>query len=575
MRAADAGRSPGRRLTAVALVLGLLLGACADDEPLESAPPPEQVERTPEPTPEPPDPPAPPVVLPSPAPATPPPVPASRAALVDRAEALVDAAVRAAAGADLAVLVTDDHGREVVTHRADDPMLPASTLKVVTAAAVLSTLGPDLRFRTRVVTTAPIDADGTVAGDLIVVGSGDPTLVTDEYARWIYPARPRTRLSELAQALVDAGVTEVTGGVLGTSEGFSGPMTAEGWRDGYFSDLDARNIAGLTVDGGLETQIRWPELDARARERAAEEAAETEAAETEGADADEGDGAAEEPARPEPVRIPLVGTPQEVEERLAGLDPPLARVDHASDPVAHTARELARLLEERGVTVLGESGALDPDADPPLVGRLATVQSPPLEEILRFAVQRSDNHLTDHLFHQIGRARTGEGSWERGERALRQVLDRFDVDHSGARFADGSGLSRDDRVTARLLVDLDRAMTDSRFGSTWGTLMAVTGESGTLRQRLRGTPASGRFLGKTGTLRDVTSLAGMVVGDDGQRFHLAVLANEATGADRWTARALMDELILALVAEVQSCAIGPAPGAEAGPLGVPPSVVAC
>jgi serine-type D-Ala-D-Ala carboxypeptidase/endopeptidase (penicillin-binding protein 4) len=571
MRAADAGRSPGRRLTAVALALGLLLGACAEDDPPESAPPPERVERAPEATPEPTEPtePATPQVMPTPAPATPPPLPASRAALVDRAEALVDAAVQAAAGAELAVLVTDEHGREVVSHRADDPMLPASTLKVVTAAAVLSTLGPDLRFPTRVVTTAAVDADGIIDGDLVVIGSGDPTLVTDEYARWIYPARPRTRLSELAQTLVDAGVTEVTGGILGTSEGFSGPMTAEGWRDGYFSDLDARNIAGLTVDGGLETQIRWPELDARARERAAEEAAEAE-----GADAEEGDGD-EEPSRPEPVRIPLVGTPQEIEERLAGLDPPLARVDHASDPVAHTARELARLLEERGVIVRGESGALDPDADPRSVGRLGTVESPPLEEILRFAVQRSDNHLTDHLFHQIGRARTGEGSWERGERALRQVLDRFEVDHTVARFADGSGLSRDDRVTARLLVDLDRAMTDSRFGSTWGSLMAVTGESGTLRQRLQGTPAAGRFLGKTGTLRDVTSLAGMVVGDDGQRFHLAVIANETTGADRWTTRSLMDELILTLVAEVQSCAIGPAPGAEAGPLGVPPSVVAC
>jgi serine-type D-Ala-D-Ala carboxypeptidase/endopeptidase (penicillin-binding protein 4) len=569
MRAADAGRSPGRRLTAVTLALALLSG-CADDDAPESAPPPAPVERTTEPSPEPTEPPTP-QVLPSPAPATPPPVPASRAALIDRVGALVDAAVRAAPDAELAVLVTDEHGREVGTHRADDPMLPASTLKVVTAAAVLSTLGPQLRFPTRVATTAAIDADGTVDGDLIIVGSGDPTLVTDEYARWIYPARPRTRLSELAQALVDAGVTKVTGGILGASEGFSGPMTAEGWRDGYFSDLDARNIAGLTVDGGLETQIRWPALDERARERAAEEADEVAEADP----GEDGDGDAERPEPPEPVRIPLVGTAQEIEERLAGLDPPLARVDHAADPVAHTARELARLLDERGVTVLGESGALDPEADPPLVGRLASVESPPLEEILRFAVQRSDNHLTDHLFHQIGRARTGEGSWERGERALRQVLDRFEVDHSVARFADGSGLSRDDRVTARLLVDLDRAMTDSRFGSTWGTLMAVTGESGTLRQRLRGTPASGRFLGKTGTLRDVTSLAGMVVGDDGQRFHLAVIANEATGADRWTARALMDELILTLVAEVQSCAIGPAPGAEAGPLGVPPSVVAC
>jgi serine-type D-Ala-D-Ala carboxypeptidase/endopeptidase (penicillin-binding protein 4) len=571
MHPADAERGGARQLVhrrltalllAVALGLSGCLGAEADssDEratPVEEATAPPAPEQTPTPTPAPTA-----EVTPTPAPPEPPPLPPTWPALVERAEALVRAAVGEMDQGELVVLVTDEHGREVVAYRPDEPVLPASTLKVVTAAAVLSTLGGDERLTTRLDTTAAIDGDGTLDGDLVLVGAGDPTLVTDEYARWIYPARPRTRLSELADTLVDRGVTRITGGVIGTAEGFSGPLTAAGWLDRYFSDLDARNVAGLTVDGGLATSIRWPQLDERARERWRKRVEEA------GDDPDEVD-------PPDPVRIPLVGTPQEIEERLADLDPPLARVDHAPDPVAHAAQELARLLEDRGVEVEGESGALEEGTAPAVVGRLASVQSPPLEEILRFAVQRSDNHLTDHLFWLIGRIRTGEGSWERGDRALRQVLDRFGVDHTGAHFADGSGLSRDDRVTARLLVDLDRAMTDSRFGSTWGTLMAVAGESGTLRQRLRGTPASGRFLGKTGTLRDVTSLAGMVVGDDGGRYHLAVLANEASGADRWTTRALMDELVLLLVADVQGCAIGPAPGADAGPLGVPPSVVAC
>jgi serine-type D-Ala-D-Ala carboxypeptidase/endopeptidase (penicillin-binding protein 4) len=566
MPRADTGRPRGRRLIALGLALALGLGGCLSDDPdpevaeapdtdeATSPPAPSDTDTaTPTPTPE---------VLPTPAPPEPPPLPATWSSLVERVERLVTSAVREMPDAALAVLVTDEHGREVASHRPDDPVMPASTLKVVTAAAVLSTLGPDTRLSTRVETTGAIGGDGAIDGDLVLAGAGDPTLVTDEYARWIYPARPRTRLSELADQVVAAGVTRVTGGVLGTAVGFSGPLTAEGWRDRYFSDLDARNVAGLTVDGGLVTTIRWPELDARARDRYSRRVDEA---------GDEGDDL--EP--PEPVRIPLVGTPQEIEERLADLDAPVARVDHASDPVAHAARELARMLEERGVEVDGDSGAAAEDAALQVLGRLAVVESPPMEEVLRFAVQRSDNHLTDQLFHLIGLVRTGEGSWERGERALRQVLDRFGVDHSAARFADGSGLSRDDRVTARLLVDLDRAMTDSRFGSTWGTLMAVSGESGTLRQRLHGTPAAGRFLGKTGTLNDVTSLAGMVVGDDGGRYHLAIVANDATGTDRWTARALMDELVLALVADVQQCEIRAVAGADDGPLGLPPSVVAC
>jgi serine-type D-Ala-D-Ala carboxypeptidase/endopeptidase (penicillin-binding protein 4) len=550
----------------VALTFALGLGGCLDtdaDPDLTEAP--DRTEATAAPAP--PDDPPPatpptPEVLPTPAPPEPPPLPASWSALVDRVDRLIASAVREMPDAQLAVLVTDEHGREVGSHRPDEPATPASTLKVVTAAAVLSTLGPDARVATRVETTGAIDGEGTIAGDLVLVGAGDPTLVTDEYARWIYPARPRTRLAELADQLVAAGITRVTGGVLGVAEGFNGPFVAEGWRDRYFSDLDARHVAGLTVDGGLVTTIRWPELDTRARERAlrrAEEAGE----------------APEDVELPEPVHIPLVGTRQEIEERLADLDPPVARVELAADPAAHAARELTRKLEERGVAVEGESGAAELDAELPVLGRLAVIQSPPMEEVLRFAVQRSDNHLSDQLFQLIGRVRTGEGNWERGERALRQVLDRYGIDHSRARFADGSGLSRDDRVTARLLVDLDRAMTDSRFGTAWGGLMAVAGESGTLRQRLRGTPAAGRFLGKTGTLSDVTSLAGMVVGDDGGRYHLAIIANDASGADRWAARALMDELVLALVADVQGCEVREVAGADDGPLGIPPSAIAC
>jgi hypothetical protein len=92
-------------------------------------------------------------------------------------------------------------------------------------------------------------------------------------------------------------------------------------------------------------------------------------------------------------------------------------------------------------------------------------------------------------------------------------------------------------------------MTGWAHAQTWLSLMAVMGESGTLRERLPGTVAAGRFHGKTGTLRDVIALSGTVIGDDGPRYHLAVIANEADGPGRWVARTLMDELVLQLSAD--------------------------
>jgi serine-type D-Ala-D-Ala carboxypeptidase/endopeptidase (penicillin-binding protein 4) len=487
--------------------------------------------------------------------------PDSRDALVATAREIVTAGVEAVGDAPFGVLVVDEHGREIVAHEPDQALLPASTLKIVTAASALLTFGADGRFTTSAKVTAPLDADGVLRGDLVVVGTGDPVLVTDEYARWVYPARPRTLLADLADAVAATGLERIEGDVIGVSDRFPGARTASGWPDRYFSSFDARYSDGLSVDAGLRTLLRYPEPEEDETDGDTDDGAGTAGSEaTDGDDpdatesGDEDDDASDDAPDPEE------------------LGPPEVLVDHAPDPRQHASSEFARLLEERGVELAGAVRAGAPSG--PIVGRLALVESPPMEELLRFAVQRSDNQITDGLFRAVGRARTGAGSWYRADRAARQVLDRLGVDHSQARFADGSGLSRDDRVTARLLVDLDRAMQATRHAAVWRSLMAVTGESGTLDGRLRGTIASGRFAGKTGTLRDVAGLTGTVTLDGQPRYHLAVIVNDADGNQRWVARTVADELILALVADVDGCEVRVADAGE-GPLGRPPVLARC
>lgn len=513
-------------------------------------------ESTDEPVPAPPPPPP-----PAAAPAPPPPPPASRPELSASLERLLSEARAVAPELELGVIVLDEAGREVVALEPDRPLLPASTLKQVTAAAALTTLGPAAQLRTVVDATAGIGGDGVLDGDLVLIGSGDPTLVTEEYARFIYPARPRTPLASLADQLVEAGLTHVTGSVRGSAPAFAPPSLPTGWKDGYLSSLDGRYGAGLTVDGGLRTVIELPELP------------------------DDDGAAGDEDAGPDPEATPAT-PPRSVLDQLAELDsdvPPTVRVSLAEDPTLHTAVEFTRLLLERGVLVDGEATVLQQDV--PTAARLASVSSPPLEEILRFAVQRSDNHLADALALTVARTRTGEGSWPAAGRAFRQVLNRFSVPAEGAVFADGSGLSRDDRVPPRLLAELDRRLTaDRRFGASWRSLQAVAGRSGTLDRRLRGTPAEGRLLAKTGTLQDVSALSGQVISREadpagapapGERsYHLAVLGNEADGAARGVVRALVDELVLALVADLDGCRLVPT-DQDDGPLDRPPSEVRC
>ncbi len=486
-----------------------------------------------------------------------PPPPEARADVEARIAEVFLAARTEAPRVTWGVLVVDDHGREVYALRPDDQLLPASTLKVVTAAAALEVWGPDHRFSTHVESTDRIGADGVLHGDLVIVGDGDPALATDEYMRWIYPARPATRMSALADSLVEQGLRVVNGDVVGRSHRDAGAPLAAGWLDRYLSAFDARHHAELTVDAGLHTIVTYEGDDPQGG-RAPAEAVPPAPQDPDGVPGPaNGIGPPDDLGPPNVLDAPSVSGTPEARGSSDGLPPvgsavvrdPLdVRIDQEPDPPANVARALVAMLEERGVTVVGQARSGDARATS---ARLATVDSPPLVDLLRFALEFSDNHLSDAVFRALGRAHTGVVSWEAGAAAVTSVMGDLGIDLSDAVLADGSGLSRDDRLATRALVDVDRAL----FGEDWLSLMARMGQTGTLRQRLRHTVAEGVFHGKTGSLRDVMSISGVVVGPDGRRHHLAIVANDAEGADRWVARAAMDEVILLLSADLHDCAV--------------------
>jgi serine-type D-Ala-D-Ala carboxypeptidase/endopeptidase (penicillin-binding protein 4) len=238
----------------------------------------------------------------------------------------------------------------------------------------------------------------------------------------------------------------------------------------------------------------------------------------------------------------------------------------ADDPAAQAAIALAELLLERGITIGGGAGAAPGSgAGAAVIGQ---VHSPPLIDLLRTTVQASDNHLADAIFRAVGRA-DGDGTWAGAARATSRALAPLGLAFEPAALADGSGLSRSDRLSAAALVELDRRVTASPAGAQWRSLMAVSGESGTLRRRLVGTVAQGRLLGKTGSLQDVRALSGAVEGPDGRRYHFAVIGNDLDEAGREAVRALQDAVVLALAEDLDGCRLVPAvPPVPAAPTDV-------
>ncbi len=370
-----------------------------------------------------------------------------------------------------------DGGRTVLDVHAEEPVTPASTMKLLTALAVLDEIDPATTFVTRAVTDAGPEG-GVVDGDLWLVGGGDPVLQTPGYEiTWEDPEHPppHTDLSELADALADAGITRVTGRVVGDDSRYDDERYPATWPKRYLSGGESGPLSALNVNDGFT-------------------------------------GLEDDPDTPQSGQKP-------------------------GDPPVLAAQTLVALLADRGVTVDGGAAAgLAPD-DAVVLAELA---SPPLVEVVAQALTYSDNTTAELLLKELGLAREGEGSTAAGARAVTEVLAELRLPTRDLTVVDGSGLDPTNQVTCSLLVGvLEVAGPEGPLADG----LAVTGEQGTLRRRLRDTDAVGNLRGKTGTLAGVSALAGWVDDAEGRPVAFALVAN----GEAPTAQTAQDQLVLALL----------------------------
>jgi D-alanyl-D-alanine carboxypeptidase/D-alanyl-D-alanine-endopeptidase (penicillin-binding protein 4) len=203
------------------------------------------------------------------------------------------------------------------------------------------------------------------------------------------------------------------------------------------------------------------------------------------------------------------------------------------------ARTLIGALRARGIAVTGRAGTgrAPEDALP-----IAFDLSQRLSNLLPRMNADSDNFVAEMVLKGLGATAAAPGSTAAGARVVRSTLRAAGVRLAGVRIADGSGLSRYDRVTADALVDILRAgARDPRTGALFVSSLAVAGSSGTLERRLATRPTRGRVHAKTGTTNRASALAGFV----GRRYVFAIVQN-GYPVPYWTARAAQDRFVTLL-----------------------------
>lgn len=414
-------------------------------------------------------------------------------------------------------------GRTVYDHHGERLFVPASTAKLFTAALALSRLGSNTRIATTLYATSTrVDSQGTLRGDLILYGRGDPSLgLAEASPDWA---------DRLAQALADRGVKRVNGNLIADATYFTGTPIGAGWEANDLQTWYGAAPSALGVDGNL---IRV-KVERSARQCCTITVTPTAAGVTL---VDQTSAGATDPLglyRPvgSSTLYAIGQLPARTREHTYVLSMP--------DPALTAGNVLRETLARHGIAVSGRVIPLHWPAQDPALGQagtraIASIDSPTLAELVDHMLKNSDNLFAQALLLQVGvaaRARNDCGAGSRPDTssgwalcALRGMLDSAGIAQSAVLLDEGSGLARRDLVTPNAFVDLLRWAATQPWGPNLRNALPVAGIDGTLANRLRQGDARANLQAKTGTLSHAYTLTGFVTDAAGEPLVFALMLN--------------------------------------------------
>jgi D-alanyl-D-alanine carboxypeptidase/D-alanyl-D-alanine-endopeptidase (penicillin-binding protein 4) len=436
------------------------------------------------------------------------------------------------------LLIVDAETAETLYEQnADRYFVPASNMKLFTTALALAKLGPEYRFHTTVETQGTISGEGVLSGDAVLVGRGDPNLSNRKFPYELkeeFDGPVEKVLAGLADALVAKGVKTISGDVIGDDSYFPRERYPNGWEiDDMVWEYGAA-ISAIVVDDNTVALTLTPGEQAGSPVQATVSPATPEfTVENEVATSAAGVKSDLTLTREPGANVVVVkGTlPAKGTQRKLVLA--------IEEPAQHAASTLKRLLEERGVKVVGIAKAkhngTESSGDPIVLAEHVSV---PLGDAVKLINKISQNLHTEMLLRTV--ARQG-GAWATPEDLVKVPADFYTsvgIAPDDVIQTDASGLSRHDLVTPRAVVTLLAFAQKQPWFQTYYGSLPVAGVDGTLEDRMKGTPAAGHIHAKTGSVEHVRTLSGFAETLDGRRLIFSFLSNNQAGKNHETADAL-------------------------------------
>jgi D-alanyl-D-alanine carboxypeptidase/D-alanyl-D-alanine-endopeptidase (penicillin-binding protein 4) len=402
---------------------------------------------------------------------------------------------------------------------ADKLLIPASNLKLFTTSAGLLLLGSNYKYKTNIYTDGYIDGS-ILRGSLIIQGSGDPTI-----SGRFYDGDMLKVFNIWADSLLELGIDEIRGNILGDDNLFDDMGYGEGWPADYESYWFAAPSSALSFnDNCVDVEVKptttgksaaisvYPDIKYASIIN-----------------------------KVSTVRADSTTEINIYRERGSNIITVYGRIQQGSEgvrtyasvnsPTQYAAVTLKYVLESRGIAVKGYAADLDDEKTAYNYSKMKILfhhLSPELQNIVKVINKNSNNFYAEQLMKTIGLEYGSFGSIQNGVAACKSVWKNMDIDPEDMAIADGSGLSRQDLISPNQFVKLLLYMQKSSELRTFYESFPVAGVDGTMASRLRNTAAQNNLRGKPGLLSGVSSLSGYIFTADKEMLAFSIMVNNFT-----------------------------------------------